>query len=227
MKYIILTLMILFTLGCSRSQVIPQPTIFNPNLINGVDSSSEEPTEVTEESVVFLGDSLTHIGWWRSYFPDVETSNKGIGGNTTLQVLDRLEPIVAANPKKIFLLIGANDYNFGLHKNIILMNYEKILQTIKEGSPETKVYVQTIMPFGKDVRDFYPMIRESYKSDILEINFGIARLADAYGYKLLNTYAVMVNEHGDFKEGYSKDRIHLELPGYNRWTQFLETYVYE
>lgn len=219
--------LVLLLIGCSRSQPVPSPSIFNPNLLNGVEDSVEEPTAVYADSVVFLGDSLTHIGWWRSYFPDVQTANQGVGGNTTLQVLDRLEPVVGPKPAKIFLLIGANDYNFGVDKNLILLNYERIVYEIRTQAPDTRLYVQLIMPYGPKVREYFPMIRETYKADILEINFGIAQIAAKYDATLLNTYLALVDENGDLKPGYTLDQIHLEAPGYEAWVGYLGPYVRE
>lgn len=225
---VFLIAILVFLSACSRpSPEIPQPTIFNPNLLNGVEDSVAEPTAVRADSVVFLGDSLTHIGWWRKWFPGVETANQGIGGNMTSHVLARLDPIVTPQPDKIFLLIGANDYIFGAEKVAILYGYEQILRQIQLRSPQTRVYVQLIMPFGEDVREYFPQIRETYKADIAEINLGIALLAGKYGYEVLNTYALMSNADGDFKAGYSRDRIHLEQPGYEAWVEFLGPYVHE
>ena len=226
MKYLIV-LVILFSFGCDRqSSVIPPPTIFNPNLIEGV-NESVEPTLVTPESIVFIGDSLTHIGWWASYFPKIKTANQGIGGNTTFDVLNRIQPIIDIKPKKIFLLIGANDYNFGVHQYIIATNIEKIVKKIIDGSPETELYLQTIMPFGEGVRDFFPQIPKTFKEDINNINIFIRLIGNRYetNITILDTYNVMVNDNGYLKDGFSIDRIHLEEPGYRAWVDFLYPHV--
>ena len=37
--------------------------------------------------IVFLGDSLTELGLWNEFFPTVKLANRGVGGDTTKDVL--------------------------------------------------------------------------------------------------------------------------------------------
>ena len=60
--------------------------------------------------VVFLGDSITD-GWkLEEYFPGKPYVNRGIGGQTTPQMLARMyADVIALKPKVMILLAGTND----------------------------------------------------------------------------------------------------------------------
>ena len=65
-----------------------------------------------EARVVFMGDSITD-NWGRRYgkfFPDKPYVNRGIGGQTTPQMLVRFRPdVIALKPKVVVILAGTND----------------------------------------------------------------------------------------------------------------------
>ncbi|HEY8590760.1 MAG TPA: hypothetical protein VIL55_14535, partial [Naasia sp.] len=58
--------------------------------------------------VVFLGDSISEFGLWEEWFPEIPVLNRGIGGETSAQVLARLETAIT-EPRAVFLLVGTND----------------------------------------------------------------------------------------------------------------------
>ena len=79
-------------------------------------------------------------------FKDLKIKNRGIQGDRTDGVLKRLPEVVSSSPRKIFLMIGYNDLSEGIKIETIVLNYEKILQTIKSKSPSTQIYIQSVLP---------------------------------------------------------------------------------
>src|SRR6202007_2773586 len=66
-----------------------------------------------EERVVFMGDSITD-GWQRpqfgGFFPGKPYIDRGIGGQTTPQMLLRFRPdVIALQPRVVVILAGTND----------------------------------------------------------------------------------------------------------------------
>lgn len=67
--------------------------------------------------IVFLGDSLTWVGYGGSYFeelvkllPEHELINAGVGGNTVVNLLRRAdEDVLAHEPDAVFVMVGGND----------------------------------------------------------------------------------------------------------------------
>jgi len=105
-----------------------------------------EAMPIEKNEIILLGDSITNCANWDELFPNKKIVNRGISGDITLGVLDRMEEIVKRKPKKIFILIGINDISIDLDKSIILTNYQAIISKIKKDNPKTIVYVQSILP---------------------------------------------------------------------------------
>lgn len=67
--------------------------------------------------IICFGDSLTEVGYGASYFPELVTLlpehdlvNAGVGGDTTINLLRRLETDVLEHaPDGVFLMVGGND----------------------------------------------------------------------------------------------------------------------
>ena len=59
--------------------------------------------------IVFLGNSITDGGEWNELLANPRVKNRGISGDRSGWLLDRLDPIVGGHPKKLFLMIGVND----------------------------------------------------------------------------------------------------------------------
>ena len=69
-----------------------------------------KPPAKGEKRVVFLGDSITD-GWpLEKYFPGKAYVNRGIGGQTTPQILIRFrEDVINLRPAAVVILAGTND----------------------------------------------------------------------------------------------------------------------
>src|SRR6187402_519237 len=116
-------------------------------------SSPPEGHTMTDNTVLFLGDSITAGGDWSAWFPDVNALNFGIGGNTTDDVLARLDTVVAADPDEIIMLIGTND--FGTRQNVehLVRNVQSILVDLRKELPGSRMLVQSVMPRGREFAD--------------------------------------------------------------------------
>lgn len=68
-------------------------------------------------------------------------------------VYERLNSILKGKPAKIFLLIGINDVSRGTSADTIVNQIARITRKIKEDSPKTKLYLQSILP----VTDYYKL----------------------------------------------------------------------
>src|SRR5271155_1256906 len=68
------------------------------------------PAAPGENRVVFFGDSITDIWHLDEYFPGKPYLNRGIGGQTTPQMLVRFrQDVIALQPKVVVILAGTND----------------------------------------------------------------------------------------------------------------------
>lgn len=161
---------------------------------------------MTADTVVFLGDSLTQGGDWSAWFPDLNALNFGIGGNTSEDVLARLDSVVAAQPDEIVLLVGTND--FGLRRNVetLVRNVQSILVDLRRDLPGSRMLVQSVMPRG---REFADRIREA--------NIHLRQFSATVHAQFLDLWPAMALEDGELNPVFSEDRLHLNDAGYEAW----------
>ncbi|MEO6978932.1 MAG: GDSL-type esterase/lipase family protein [Mucilaginibacter sp.] len=168
------------------------------------------PTD--SNGIVFLGTSLTQGFPVQEAFKDITIQNRGIAANTTANILNRLDDIIKSKPRKIFIEGGANDVT-KIPTDSIYNNLVKIFGMIKAGTPKTKIYYQSILPFGDGIT-----------GSIEELN------------NKINTYCkvndiVFINLYPDFlggtamKKELTIDGTHLTGKGYSLWINNIRKYV--
>ena len=100
----------------------------------------------TPPAVVFMGNSITDGCEWAELFNNRHVKNRGISGDRSGWLLDRLDPIVGGHPKKLFLMIGVNDLAAGVSPDEIVANVARLIDRFQSESRWTKIYVQSILP---------------------------------------------------------------------------------
>lgn len=184
-----------------------------------------ESMPVTHNETIMLGNSITNGASWDEIFPDVNIKNRGISGDVTLGVLDRIEEITRRQPRKIFILIGINDIARDIRVDTIVANYASILDQIKNKSPHSQVYIQSLMPTNDAYSDFK---NHQGKTDkILELNERLGQLAKDHKLTFIDLYPSFSNRYGKLNEEYTNDGLHLTGKGYVFWSQILKPYIYE
>lgn len=169
--------------------------------------------------VVLLGDSITNCGNWDELFPNQNIINRGISGDITLGVLDRLNEIVKRQPKKVFIMIGINDVAINNSTARILENYQKILTKIKTDSPQTIIYIQSLLPTNGTFTTFK---NHQGKMDIVQqINKELATLALKNQVHFINLFPHFLDEKGQLDAKYTNDGLHLLGTGYQLWARLI------
>ncbi|HAK51570.1 MAG TPA: sialate O-acetylesterase [Gammaproteobacteria bacterium] len=177
----------------------------NPNYDRWV--SQFEALSVEQGDVVFLGDSITRGGSWDELYPDRPIRNRGIGGDTTSGVLERLHQVTSGNPSQVFLLIGTNDISFGEPDETIVSNISTIVDRIEDESPGTQVYIQSILPRAADHRDRIEGLNEKIRERIIDRA------------EWVDLYPLFLDEDGSIADQYSNDELHLHGAGYTVWSE--------
>lgn len=183
-------------------------------------STVKQETErelVKSNPIYFVGDSITRRNDWQSTFPYVSIVNKGIDGNKTSDLLQRIDPIVSTRPSKLFLMIGINDFLQNNEFTETVKNYEQILQKIKEKSPHTEIFVQSVLPLSRTLPRYG-------NQDIVKFNHQIKALATKYHATYIDLYPSFL-ENGTLREQYAVDGLHLSKTGYDFWAQKITSYI--
>ena len=122
-----------------------------------------------------LGNSITDQAEWHEIFGSLDVKNRGIGGDDTDGILERLDEVVASKPAKIFLMIGTNDLAYGKGVEHVIGNYKTILDRIAASTPSTEVYVQSVLPTEDAIHVTRP------NTDIIKINNQLQEICSERG----------------------------------------------
>ncbi|MGV3539016.1 MAG: GDSL-type esterase/lipase family protein [Rufibacter sp.] len=194
----------------------------NPHYELRMKEFSAQP--IPKNAVVFLGNSITARGKWAELLPGVPVANCGIGGDITHGVLARLDDILAAKPKKIFLLIGINDLSRRIPEEIILQNYERLVQRVKQQSPKTKLYVQSVLPLRDEM--LKPDYLKGLNPAVTSLNSKLKAFAHKHKLRYINLHPVFADADGQLRKEHSLDGIHVTDEAYPVWVQYLKEKKY-
>lgn len=187
------------------------------NLARYRDANAQvEPPSAREERVIFLGDSITD-GWdLAKYFPGKPYINRGIGGQTTPQMLIRFRPdVIDLQPKVLIILAGTND----IAGNTGLMSLGEIEGNLKSMTELAhlhgiRVVLSSVTPvnnYTERSKLFFPL---RPPDQILELNRWIKDYGAQNGCTYLDYFSAMVDDKGLLKADLSEDGLHPNDRGY-------------
>ena len=168
-----------------------------------------------ERRVVFMGDSITEE--WSNLYPEYFTEkgyiNRGIGGQTTPQMLIRFKPdVVDLKPEIVVILAGTNDIagNTGpSNAKMITDNIFSMAEIAK--AYQMKVVLSSILPVYE-----YDWAREikDPPSTIQAVNDALKQYASDQGLIYLDYFSSMVDERQGLNSDYTSDGVHPNESGY-------------
>ena len=167
--------------------------------------------------VVFFGNSITEFGDWRRLLGDSGVVNRGIAGDNTFGMLDRLSEVIALRPRMLFIEAGGNDIGQGVPGSLIAANIGSMAQWVRVKSPSTRVYVVSVLPTNAHAQADYPEL--SGKNAIVREVDGLLRAqAVSRGYTYLDLASRVAGSTGELDERYARpDGVHLNEVGYGVW----------
>lgn len=188
----------------------------------GKESTYEAISDENEKNkIVFFGDSLTQNVDWDELFNDDSIINRGIGGDSTIGMLNRVDNIIYLEPKKLFIMAGINDLAvLGKPISDTLSNYKEILESITSKSPNTEVYIQSALPINNNINNL-----SLDPSAITEFNDGLKNLSEESNVKYIDIYSSFADKSGYLSKKYTSDGTHLNGDGYLVWKNQIKGFV--
>lgn len=172
-----------------------------------------------EGEIVFLGDSITDGCEWRELTGLPQATNRGISGDTAWGVLARIEEVTTGRPAKVFLLIGTNDLSHGESVADVHAKIAEIIDAIQEQSPQTQVYLQSVLPtYGRDDEN-------RHNERILALNKQLRDLGSHEGVTYVDLASAMRDDQGKLLSALSTDGLHLNGKGYYLWYSVIRNYL--
>lgn len=218
-KIIFSLALILAASNLSRAQQSSWDSTYRPgSYLKKIEGFQNEG--ITRKDFVFLGNSITAGTDWAKLLNLPNAKNRGISGDITFGVLERLDQVILAKPAKVFVLIGINDISRDIPDSVILSNYKKIIQRIQDGSKKTKIYFYTLLPVNASFNKF----KNHYNKDqhILWLNEQIRSLASKK-VTVIDLYPHFTDADQHLKAEITADGLHLKPEGYQIWAEVLKT----
>jgi lysophospholipase L1-like esterase len=176
------------------------------------------PPPPGENRVVFFGDSITDMWHIDEYFPSKPYINRGIGGQTTPQMLVRFrQDVIDLQPKVVIILAGTNDIagNTGpMRLEDIEANYESFAELAR--THKIKVICSSVLP----VHNYTPKSQDFFAQRSPEKILALNRWLKDYcttasnGCTYLDYFSALVDDQGLMKKDLADDGLHPNAAGY-------------
>ena len=144
--------------------------------------------------IVFLGNSITYGGLFEAEFSDKRICNLGY-------------------PSDDLTNQDLNDFE---------NEYETLVKSLKDSMPLTVIYLQSILPVNKAIKN----INVPSCQKIIEANGIIEQIGRKYECRYINLHSLYA-EDNILPNRYTADGVHLLPDAYKIWFQVIKDYVYE
>ena len=174
------------------------------------------PPAASENRVVFMGDSITDMWKLEQSFPGKPFVNRGIGGQTTPQMLLRFRPdVIDLSPKVVVILAGTNDIagNTGpMTTAEIEANFTTMAELARAHG--IRVVFSSVLPVNNYSQRSKLMFPLRPPAHILELNRWLKNYCEQNGCIYLDYFSDMVDDKGLLKADLAEDGLHPNAKGY-------------
>jgi len=169
-----------------------------------------------ENRVVFFGDSITDMWKLEEYFPGKPYINRGIGGQTTPQMLVRFrQDVIDLEPKVVVMLAGTNDIagNTGpMRREDIEQNYASMAELAR--LHDIRVVFASVLPVHNYTPPSQELFEQRHPHEILELNVWLEDYCAENKHVYLDYFEQMVDDTGLLKKELADDGLHPNKAGY-------------
>lgn len=170
-----------------------------------------------ENKIVFIGNSITTAGQWGELLNRGDIVNRGIDGDVTRGMTERLKIILNEKPGAVLIMIGINDLLQGRDMEALLEDYERLFQLCGGHASRTKFYFQSVLPLNNSV--LYD--KKVLNAEIDRLNSYIKKRCAHYGFSYIDLSDLMSDKSGNLKNEYTYDGLHLNGKAYTEWGKLL------
>lgn len=170
-------------------------------------SQFEMLKDKNEVKIMMLGDSITNEAEWSELWGEI-VQNRGISGDTTTGVLDRLHTI-NKNLQTVYIMIGVNDIMRGAKAEDVFSNYKKIIEFfLKKG---VKVNIQSTLYIGESRK-------QNFNEEIEKLNNSLKLYAQENTINFIDLNPILA-PNKVLKKEFTSDDLHLNSNAYKLWIE--------
>ena len=181
---------------------------------------------IDSTTVVMLGNSLTENGkdWQERIGTTRNVVNRGIIGDNTVGMTDRLYQITPYHPRAIFLMAGINDMVGNTTSEQVANRVISLIEAIRSQSPQTTLFVQSILPINETDGRWRTL--EGRTDDIPFANMLIKAYCESHDITFVDIFPRMTRGRSNMmRPELTNDGLHLTEQGYRVWAFELKKYI--
>ena len=200
--------------------------VFHTNKNNRLETFKVLNTHAKKGAIVFFGDSLTDFYPMQDFFPSKCIYNRGIAGDTTIDLIKRIYNIIEIQPHKIFVQIGTNDLGKGVKPQKIVSNIKKIFSILKASIPGVEIISISLYPISHHKIWLSPIIaglRTNKKINLT--NELLKKLCKEMDITYINMHEELVGANDRIKKENTLEGLHISGIGYGVISKKLAEYI--
>jgi lysophospholipase L1-like esterase len=185
----------------------------NLNYYRKANTLLENPAD-NEDRIVFMGNSITEF--WKNVHPDFFVGksyvNRGIGGQTTSQMLLRFRAdVINLHPKVVVFLGGTNDIAGNTGNVTLDMIEDNIFSMIELArTNDIRVVLCSVLP----VFDYPWSPGKEPAEKIIELNKALRFYAETHDITFVDFHSPMKDERNGLRLELGEDGVHPNVSGY-------------
>ncbi len=161
-----------------------------------------------------LGDSITQ-GLYENQVLDksfvTAEQDTGVCETEVSMIHNHVSRAIEVSPQVLFLSYGLKDIEAASgDAGIFVIAYRRVLEELKEKLPETRIYVNSILPVTQEVID-----EDELYGNIPQFNEELSELCEEEGVTFIDNGSLVKDEY------YTEDGIHMAAEYYAEWVNHM------
>lgn len=205
--------------SCQSPKEMIEPLNDYPHWHERMAIFTEKQDSIKNGSAIFWGNSIIEGFDLKTYFPNMQTVNRGIVSDHIDGMIERMDVCLGdADNVKLFIMIGINDIGAKRSEKEIKYLYRKMInKVVKEYNYD--IYLHSILPTSPRWKNCPPQL-------IKDMNIYIEKLAKKHKLTFVNIYPLFKGENSDYaKNELLKDGLHPNDAGYKIWADYLKKII--
>jgi lysophospholipase L1-like esterase len=189
-------------------------TLYRANKTYTVQTGLHRLYSMQRAAIVMLGNSITYGVNWSELLGRHDIANRGIGGDNTYGMLNRMSYVYSLQPRLCCVMAGINDLYAGIPVDSIFSNYKKIITGLRDKHiiPVIQATLHVNAKF-KRADEINPLVAK--------LNTMLRSFADEQHLDFLNLNKYIAPDN-QLRDECTFDGIHLTASGYAPWRSELE-----
>ena len=171
--------------------------------------------------IIFLGDSITEWGNWETLLPEFDIENYGVAGNTTFQIIDRVDELFGKEAHQLFLLVGVNDLGDNRSLVDVESDCKNLVALLLSNKVASEINLVSVLPINESEWEKEGLTLANIK----RLNTIIKTIAKENNFNFVDISSSFADKNGQLKNEFTTDGLHLGEIGYQKYAEVIRKFI--